>query len=354
VVIRKSSNVGQNHERRIKILRAISKQDFKVLSIVIDKRKLTGRGYNFTYPFRVNLHEKLYRVLFDAFPRLRIVADCCGDATFLKKWKKYIIGKHPLDLFKWSSFQFVNSESEVLVQLADFITGSLARHYDATKRTPHSTEILQELKNQLLRIDEWPPNNDRRMADLADAGYQFDLEIADMACRKADKLITTLGVSQKEEEIARSECLQYLLLSFDIDPSRYISTDELLEKICALELGKRQFRLKIMGPLRDAGAIIVSSEAGYKIPYCDNDIRRYLNHAKRTVVPMLSRIEQFHEAVKTAKLGEVDYWELPEYEVFRRAFTRLGEPAAQRSSVQGAPRRGTSGDAGPIQRPGLS
>ena len=132
----KSSSIGINHKRRVFVLNELKKISFSVFSVICDKRKLleiNGLQYKESfYKFLNNIvHQELRRV----FPVLTIVADEFGGSEYMKSFSKYVKKKQdPLDLFGESDFYFQESSNEVLIQLADIISGTLAYEYDEHKR----------------------------------------------------------------------------------------------------------------------------------------------------------------------------------------------------------------------------
>ena len=66
------------------------------------------------------------------------------------------------------------------------------------------------------------------------------------------------------------------------------------------------FRSRIIGKLRDAKVIIASSSKGYKIPSKLSEIKDYVYHDARVVIPMLFRLKNCRDLVKLHSLNEVD------------------------------------------------
>lgn len=66
----KSSKVGNNDDRREKILREICTLDFTIYSIVVDKRMLYSEGFRYKKSFYKFIHSLVDRELFKTFPNL--------------------------------------------------------------------------------------------------------------------------------------------------------------------------------------------------------------------------------------------------------------------------------------------
>ncbi|HBA04667.1 MAG TPA: DUF3800 domain-containing protein, partial [Clostridium sp.] len=76
----KSSLVGKNHERRIKVLKQLSKINFKIFSVVVDKRDIKGfRGLQYKKSFYKFINNVVHKELRSAFPVLTICADEIGN-----------------------------------------------------------------------------------------------------------------------------------------------------------------------------------------------------------------------------------------------------------------------------------
>jgi hypothetical protein len=148
----KSSKVSDNDGRRLKILNELNEVNYHIFSVVIDKRELKGEGFNYKEPFYKFLHSLVDRELFSVFPDLLIVADEHGGNEFKEGFIKYINKRHIPDLFSQSEFRFSNSKSDLIVQLADFITGTLARCYETKKLSERRSEYLSTLKNKITEI----------------------------------------------------------------------------------------------------------------------------------------------------------------------------------------------------------
>jgi disulfide oxidoreductase YuzD len=80
----KSSGVGQNHSRRKRIIEDIAKLDISVYAVVVDKRKLSGEGFNYKKSFYKFLNNLLYKELFRTFPNLDLNVDEHGGNDFMR------------------------------------------------------------------------------------------------------------------------------------------------------------------------------------------------------------------------------------------------------------------------------
>lgn len=103
--------------------------------------------------------------------------------------------------------------------------------------------------------------------------------------------------------------------------NRYVSTREIFSHLNHLRpnnIKEEYFRTKVVGGLRDKGVLIASSRDGYKIPTCAKDLDSFINHGKRIILPMLSRIKQTREVIKLATGNDLDLLEKPEFHELKK------------------------------------
>lgn len=77
---------------------------------------------------------------------------------------------------------------------------------------------------------------------------------------------------------------------------------------------------KIIEPLRDKGVIIASCSKGYKIPTSLADISAYIHQTTSIVGPMLNRIDICRKFIKKGSLIEIDVFDDPSLEAYKRYF----------------------------------
>lgn len=158
----KSSSVGSRHERRLRILRDLFTLDFKVVALAVDKREVSANGgLVYKRPFLKFLNGQLYRRLYRAFPSLTVVADEHGSREFMDGFKKYVYRKHIPDLFTSAEFEFMDSKSNSLIQVSDFVAGSIGKPLNTETPTDFATEFFETMHKNLLLLDEWPAKVER-------------------------------------------------------------------------------------------------------------------------------------------------------------------------------------------------
>lgn len=320
----KSSNVGNNHNRRKRILSELNRIDFYIYSFVIDKRKLHSTGLQYRDSFYKFLTGLVEKKLFLAYPQLKLTADNIGDKEFMDGFVRYVKKNHIPDLFNYSEFGFIDSKSSLLIQLADFITGSIARAFDQTVFTDQGEVFIRIIRNRIIDIIEWP-------RDIEPYIYNFDIErqrveldsiISEQAIILAKSFIRKNHKSKDNEIIDQVNTLKFLLFYFRyVSYSKYVSTFELtknVEKLTSRKVSEQYFRSRIIAKLRDSGLLIASSSKGYKLPANRNDLFDFINHSNQIIKPLLERMDKCRKHIKLATKNELDLYDEQEYRYLQR------------------------------------
>lgn len=305
----RSKRVGKDQERRIRILKAITKLPVHLYATVVDKREIVpAGGLIYRTSFVKYVHRLLFSKLFRVFEEVHISADEYGRREFMDGFKKYVQAHAKFDLFCRDDFNFVSSESDVLIQVADFVAGSLGHFYDAKKTCNENRAFLEVLRPRLLCVDEWPP--DSRFLDFNENEAISDERVANHCMRQASLFLEKHHDSDDEDEKAQVEFLRYLIFSARVgDPGRYIHASRLLEvlsRTIARPINIRYLRSKVVARLRDEDVIIASTSRGYKIPLSAKDVQDFVSSFSVTFGPMLERIRRARFEILLATKNEVD------------------------------------------------
>ncbi|KAA8475689.1 uncharacterized protein DUF3800 [Arcticibacter tournemirensis] len=320
----KSKKVANNHARRIRILQDICQIDFSIYAVIVDKRKLEGEGFKYKASFYKFLNGLVYRELFRTFPSLDLVVDEHGENDFMREFKKYVQRQHMPTLFSGSDFNFGVSHDNSMIQLADFIAGTLARCFDDTKRTDESSEFLRLLKPKITSLNQFPPDHQTYYAEAAKEEKNFNSEIATAAFNSANLFLNNQKV-EGQEDTDKVNCVKLLLLYFNnYGVDKYITTGELIRH---LNVGRTEtltehtFRTKVIGKIRDSGVIVVSSstgrDKGYKLPSSIEDLHKFVNHGNGMILPMLHRLKIIRDKIKLATLNKIDIADKEEFNELR-------------------------------------
>lgn len=126
----KSSEIGDNVNRRKKLITEFLPLDFNIIALIADKQKFYKDTplTNFKDTFIKFLHDKLYQNLYSAYPRLKIAFDKMGYTEFQDGFRTYVKKHRPtFNLFDEYDFDFFDSKDVGLIQVADIIAGTLNR-----------------------------------------------------------------------------------------------------------------------------------------------------------------------------------------------------------------------------------
>jgi hypothetical protein len=316
----KSQKVAKNHHRRILILKEILNIEFSIYSVIVDKRKLYGEGFKFKSPFYKFLNGLVYKELFKTFKDLKLSVDEHGSNDFMRQFKEYVKSRHISTLFSNSEFDFSSSNTNEFIQLADFIAGTLNFCFDEFKKGDHSKDFLELLKPKLSSINHFPPENKSPEYIPSNIDGKYDKLIAEMGVLSANNFLLRKS-PDTQVDIDQINFVKLLLLYFNYyDYKTYVSTKELIRHI---QIGRNEkinehyFRTKIVAKVRDKGVLISSTSGGnrngYKLPSSLQDLYNFINHGKVVILPMLSRIKKFRDAIKLASNNTIDVLEKDEF-----------------------------------------
>lgn len=330
----KSKNVGTNHKRRQAIINEMQNMPFSIFAVCIDKKtcmeNMNSRGLQYKKPFYKFMNDIVHKELRRAFKKITIVADEIGTTDYMASFCRYVESKQDQpNLFGDADFSFSESKNDVRIQIADFISGTLAYVYDNHKKGPDVPDYAAILRPKTIRIEIYPKTFKTYVLENSPLADDYDEDIAQLCFAQAAKYIEKNADSDNPEVKAQVIVLQYLLFRFMNNGTRgYIYTNELREQIRSSEIGKMSestFRMRIIGQLRDKGVIIASSQKGYKIPSKRSELYDFINHDAKIVIPMLSRLKKCRDLVKLATANELDLLDQPEYEQLKTYFDQISQ-----------------------------
>lgn len=318
----KSSSVGKNWSRRMRILREVGGFEFKAHVLVVDKARVWREsGLQYKRSFIKYVHGLLYSRLYRAIPDLVVVTDEHGSHEFMEGFRRYVRTRHVPDLFTpEADIRFENSNSQPLVQLADIIAGSLGHAMQGGSKAVD--EVLRAIAGRILTYAEWPPIG--RAVPIAPKGEdaQADLLIRRHCFNLANVFLSKNAGDESEDVRCQIETLRYLYFHSEfISDAEYVNTSVLrghLADALAVELTVHAFRSRVVGPLRDAGVLLASGSSGYKLPISGADIRSFVNHGASIIGPLLERLRRAQEEILVVTNGRVDIFDGEGLEYLRR------------------------------------
>jgi hypothetical protein len=313
-----------NDDFRMEILHDLKDLPFKVYAYVIDKRKIReDSGVTYEKTFIKFFCRKVFDDLYRTFDTLDLVVDGQGSKEFLQEFTAYVTRKCIPDLFNYSTFGINNGQSEVLLQLAELIAGSIAKGYDAKYQSNQYPLFYKLLKNKIITINLWPHDYKHYLYDyhFEKTDSETDQIIIKQSVNLAYQYIETNRKSEDEDERVRIDLLKFLLFNLKENPDEYVYTEEILDNLNAIRINKikqHYFRSNIVSKLRDQGLLIASSNKGYKLPVCLNDLYDFVNLSSLTIHPMIQRVAKCRDQILLATNREVDILEKTEYDYLKR------------------------------------
>ncbi len=322
----KSVKVGDKHTRRLRILDDVRELPFHVLAVIIDKGRLCrNSGFQYRKSFRKYMHGLLDNELYRRYPNLQVIADEQGSAQFMRGFRKYVLKRHQPDLFSESSFGFIPSDADPLLQLADFMAGTVAKCWDPSVQGLTMKDYKAHIGVGKTGERLWPPALTALDTEYPEDGDNDDYSasIREAALRAADRFFQENEGSDDLAVHQQLACLEHLVYELQTgDPHRYIPSGEIIGAIPSSDIepiSDHHFRSKIVAPLRDSGVLIASSTRGYKLPTCLSDCYDFVERSNGTIAPLLSRLASFRESVRMATHGSIDLLEGEVYAKIRRA-----------------------------------
>jgi hypothetical protein len=311
----KSQKISNNHKRRELILKELNKINYSIYALVVDKRKLFGEGFKYKQSFYKYLNGILYKEIYRTFPQIDLVVDELGQNDFMRSFKKYVQNNHIRDLFSGSDLLIQKSHSELGIQLADIIAGTLGYIYDEHKKGEHSAKFMKLLSEKIISINNFPKNYDISEYNDNNLDKTYDKTIVNLSLNRIfDYLDTTEGINQKN--LDSINFLKLLIRYHEANhPRKYTTANEFIRHLNVNrenDISKETF-VNLIGRLRDKGILISSSRAGYKIPTNIIEIKNFIRHGNDTIFPMLRRINECRKAIKLATNNSLDILEENEF-----------------------------------------
>lgn len=306
----KSSAVGDNDKRRLRVLADLMALPIRFAAVALDKQRvlkdgeLLYPGLKFKGSFVKFIHSQLFDRMYERHPGLQVLADGTGRVEFMEEFRRYVLGGvsgRQGDLFAKPGFAFERSTDNVLIQVADFIAGSLARIYDHKKFSSRAEDIHRALQPNALYVTDWPKRF-RNPPPLKRAASEHDENVRRFCLERVQDFIAEHLDTEDPDVKARTAALEYLLFRYEwAGEDAWTPTEKLQEylaEVCAEPPSAHNIRSKMIAPLRDNRVILASSNRGYKIPASIDDVVQFVERTDSVVVPMLRRVETARQAIK--------------------------------------------------------
>mgnify|MGYP001343427301 CR=1 FL=1 len=300
----KSSSVGKNIKRRRVILNDLSKLPLVFYAFIIDKQNIyKDSGLKFKKSYIKYSHGRLYKRLYKSFSSLHVVADEHGHPEFMESFKLYLKKNYQRNLFDHEDFSFANSTSEILLQIADFLSGSVQRIFSG--KDPR--DVFNEFSAITIMLEKWPPSADSLgFMEGLETSEKFDNIVAEQGIMHARSFIDAPSSVDNEEIESQVETVRYLLYKYELNPYGYVSTKEILNHLNQTreaELKEHRFRSHVIARLRNNGVIIASGSNGYKLPNCSTDMDTFVSLVNTQTIPYLKRLSYARRQLILATKG---------------------------------------------------
>lgn len=313
----KSSKLGQRHTTRIKLLSDLKKLPFKVLVLIVDKRKIyDNSGIMYKKTFYKFINQIIYNELRSLYPNLDIMADQVGSNEYMQSFLAYIKQKRTqITLFDQENISCVDSKTNPIVQVADIVSGSLAYVYDEKKKVLADNHDYKKILGEKITLIRFFPRSYQEMVDAEKLNKNINNHtVATICYRKAEEFINKNALNEDIDVKKQVFVLKYLLFRFINNSYRtYISTKELqnaLEGFGYEKTSVQVFRARVIAKLRDAGVIIASSPQGLKIPSKVEEVIEFVEHTKSMLLPMLARLKRCCTTINAGSAGDISILDL--------------------------------------------
>lgn len=136
----KSSKIGKDNARRLRVLEDIQDIPFSIFSVRVDKKKcienMSMKGLQYKKTFYKFMNNIVHHELRRAFEKITVVAGEIGSNEYMQGFCQYVSSRQDMpNLFGDAMFSFENSKNDVRIQMADLNSGTLAYVFDRHKKS---------------------------------------------------------------------------------------------------------------------------------------------------------------------------------------------------------------------------
>lgn len=306
----KSSKVGAQAARRKLILEKLCALKFWSLSFVVAKERISpDSGLRFAQTFLKHVAKRLCSHL-PLADEVCVSFDEKGRVKFKREFMAYLERAfQSQDLFRVMKFDHLKSDDHVPVQVADFVAGSIAKWH--AHRAESSALGIDQLLRGKTSVMEWPTlRTEGLLPDVESA--RFDEVVRRESFNRASAYLDAYAQENDADISLRCMFIDWLISNANFSNSEFMHAEEILRKLhneYEIEMDAQALRNKVVGPLRDYGLLIASSQKGYKIPDKLEDLRRYVDLCSSQIPPAVSRLRRARDVLRFATGGELDILE---------------------------------------------
>ena len=298
----KSSQVGSNTQRRQRLIENIAEAQIPFYCLVVDKTRIyRDSGLHWRGSFYKFLHRMFYARIKGVFTGINVIVDRYGSSKFMNSFEQYFSEQGLL----FNSFRFQASAEAPLLQIADFIAGTVRRIFLGKDKR----DLIEKLVYSTVPMEVWPPmSSDLVRPAMIQEGI-FDHLILRVAVTSARDFVESCLTSEDEDEHLQAHVLRYLLLRLEQNPTEYVHRAEITSHIksqLGTELTDQALSQRVFAPARDEGVLLSSTDSGVKIPACQQDIEEWIRRTDSQVVPYLQRLEKARKTLLIASENKYD------------------------------------------------
>lgn len=311
----KSSNIRKDYQRRLSILQELDSINYKYYAFVVDKEKIfKDSGLAHKKSFYKFINRKVYEKISSCGGNLSIYADEIGRKDFMDSFVEYFDKKQVPNLFFSWDHRFVKDEEYPLIQLADFIAGTLSYCFEPVRKSEYSPIFRQHLKTKEIDIDFWPPVLDIPPV-VGNARSPFDKLISEYTFKLAVKDILELSSSSVERDQILARILRILLFNKVHEENIFITAEGLENQLSSddIKVSKNQISRDLIPTLRDRGHVISGTVSGVRLATTESEIKEYVNFDHNLVIPVLGRLERARKKIKMLTSGNLDIVDQKDY-----------------------------------------
>jgi hypothetical protein len=320
----KSSGIGGNHARRLKVLEDVAAMPIGYYATITDKCRIPkDSGLRFKPSFYKRMSRMLYERLLRGISSLHIVADEHGSPKFMASFTGYLQKKAMPSLYTTWTHEFQNSAVAPLIQVADMIAGTLAWCFDPAKNCGEFRErFLAVLQAKELGVERWPHQFEPVPTTVPSTQSEWDIRIRTICQNAIVQFIDRHSGDTNENRQMQVAVLRHMLFLDEQagEDGRAIQSGALIRHLAWLgfnEINQRKLRQAVIGPLRDEGVIIAGDSNGYRLAMSVSDVGRYIQHDRRILEPMLARLVKARRLLSTGTANQYDMLAPEDFTVLR-------------------------------------
>jgi hypothetical protein len=310
----KSSSIRDGVLRQ-RILQDLTGVPFSLHMLVGNKKLLTSPGLRYPKSFIKFLHGSLYQQLVKEASPIQIRADKIKNRSFMDEMHAYLDRHNLIGLFDINSFEFVDSSSDVGVQVADFIGGSVRECFERNAQTAMTDPTMQKLRWHMVQLLPFPDSYGRYIAKLPGLG-EHDQVIEARAVLQAEEFLRKHNADECADRLVQVTAVRLLSSALARNDEQWVPTAMMMENlnlVATEPLSEQGFR-NVIGKLRDEGVLIASrASGGYKLPTGMADLTQFLNRQNSQLAPMIERVRIARDTVRVATDNAVDILSAPEF-----------------------------------------